>query len=79
LDDQAVFWYVIRRSVDPPIYPLGRCRHVPDGEALKVPVPAIGKESKIVPMKAGAGGPLVTCVLDSCVFRCVVGSFRGGV
>ena len=69
LDDQAVFWHVIRRSTDPPVYPLGKCRHVQDGEQLKVPVPPVGKDVNIVPMPAGGdAGPLVTCVLDSCIF-----------
>jgi len=27
LDDQAIFWNVIRKSVDPPILPLGTCKH----------------------------------------------------
>lgn len=69
LDDQAVFWHVIRRSTDPPVYPLGKCRHVQDGELLKVSVPPVGKDTTIVPMHVGGdAGPLVTCVLDSCTF-----------
>ena len=69
LDDQAVFWHVIRRSTDPPVYPLGKCRHVQDGEKLNVPIPPVGKSITVVPMTGGGeSSPLITCVLDSCVF-----------
>lgn len=27
LDDQTIFWNIIRKSVDPPILPLGTCKH----------------------------------------------------
>ena len=64
-----MFWHVIRRSTDPPVYPLGKCRHVQDGEKLNVPVPPVGKSVTIVPMTGGGdSSPLITCVLDSCVF-----------
>ena len=49
LDDQAVFWRVIRQSVDPQIEPIGDCRHFSHHNEIN----AI---------------PLVTCVLDPCVF-----------
>ena len=55
LDDQAVFWRVIRQSQDPPILPLGKCKH------HESPPSPPSSPSSPTP-------PLVTCVLDPCVF-----------
>lgn len=67
LDDQAVFWRVIRQNRSPvPVMPIGDCRNVD-----------WAKESATAPeVKGHAKGseysfstqPLVTCVLDPCVF-----------
>jgi hypothetical protein len=57
LDDQAVFWKVIRESKDPPIVPIGACKDYDDTADTKYNTdPTKGKV------------PLVTCVLDHCVF-----------
>lgn len=53
LDDQAIFWSVIRRTTDPPIKPIGKCQHY-YSNAMKV--------------KDENSTTLVTCVLDNCVF-----------
>ncbi len=55
LDDQAVFWKVIRQSKDPAILPIGRCRNFNGVNDLL-------HDSKTNKKY------LVTCVLDSCVF-----------
>lgn len=52
LDDQAVFWKVIRQSKDPQIVPLGRCRHY---------------DNQPITSEQGVQ-TLVTCLLDTCVF-----------
>ena len=57
LDDQAVFWRIIRQSTDPPVVPIGTCKHYTDQEA-----------ALLDPTPANALVPLVTCVLDPCVF-----------
>lgn len=57
LDDQAVFWHVIRRSSDPVIEPIGKCRH------HNITSSNINSSSEI-----DAAVPLVTCFLDTCVF-----------
>jgi len=57
LDDQAVFWRIIRQSTDPPVVPIGTCKHYSDAEAALYD-----------PSPADAAVPLVTCVLDPCVF-----------
>lgn len=49
LDDQAVFWRVIRQSVDPQIEPIGDCKDFSRNEDSE-------------------HTPLVTCVLDPCIF-----------
>eukprot|EP00605_Chrysophyceae_sp_TOSAG23-4_P000317 GSChrysophyteH1.ASY1.ANO1.362.1 assembled CDS len=63
LDDQAVFWRVIRESNDPPIVPIGSCAHYDD---------AMEKQYDNIPENNMGNGvdkiPLVTCVLDPCVF-----------
>jgi hypothetical protein len=56
LDDQAVFWRVIRLSKDPPIWPLGRCRHIPSIPSNSLYHPQTSQRY------------LVSCLLDSCVF-----------
>ena len=56
-DDQAVFWRIIRSSTDPPIVPIGSCKHYHDAEAAKYDT-----------SPSNALVPLVTCVLDPCVF-----------
>jgi len=60
LDDQAVFWRIIRQSTDPPVVPIGACRHYSDAGAEGYD-PVSGNA-------ADAPVPLVTCVLDPCVF-----------
>ncbi len=64
LDDQAIFWKVIRASTDPPVLPLSQCRHFNT---------AADKQSKLAVVdKKGAPQPgseyLVSCMLDTCVF-----------
>jgi hypothetical protein len=59
LDDQAVFWRVIRRSLDPPINPIGRCRHLES--APEAPDPILGGNHTVL--------PLSTCDLDLCLFN----------
>ena len=56
MDDQSVFWTVIRKSQDPPIYPIGTCRHL--------------ESPPTVQLKNGSGSvnALSTCFLDSCLF-----------
>lgn len=61
LDDQAVFWKVIRSSVSPPILPIGHCRHfnTPDDLRQKpMPGTSIDETDRY----------LVTCDLDTCKF-----------
>ncbi len=53
LDDQAIFWKVIRESVNPTINPLDKCKHMP------APTAAAGK---------GGVPVLTTCMIDTCVF-----------
>jgi Nucleotide-diphospho-sugar transferase len=64
LDDQAVFWNVIRHTEDPPIYPLGKCRNLEDTEKVTVSYGKRKMKQKEVPVKDA----LTTCVLDACVF-----------
>jgi hypothetical protein len=54
LDDQAVFWKVIRKSVDPPILPIQQCRHFRD-------------TTKLIHEKYNKRN-LITCMLDTCIF-----------
>lgn len=59
LDDQAVFWKVIRSSTSPPILPIGSCRDFNKPNDLKVqPMPGSSLIDKY----------LVTCDLDTCQF-----------
>jgi hypothetical protein len=58
LDDQAVFWKVIRRSSDPPINPMGICKHLES--APKIPDLILGGNHTIL--------PLSTCYLNLCLF-----------
>ena len=66
LDDQAVFWRVIRQNRNPPVMPIGKCRSVNwTAESASAPqVPNFPKGS----IYTDANQPLVTCVLDACVF-----------
>ena len=57
LDDQAVFWRIIRQSTDPPVVPIGTCKHYNEDVAAQYDT-----------SPANAPVPLVTCVLDPCVF-----------
>lgn len=73
LDDQAVFWRVVRQARNPPVMPLGACRHV-DWEKDSKNAPEVAN-SPIYSKAFTASGrytpanqPLVTCVLDPCVF-----------
>ena len=54
MDDQSVFWTVIRKSKDPPIHPIGTCRHL--------------ESAPTVQLKNGSVTALSTCYLDSCLF-----------
>jgi len=58
LDDQAVFWRVIRQSKNPPVVPLGKCR---DYNRSTTGIEGGDAQAAILPA-------LVTCVLDPCVF-----------
>lgn len=58
LDDQAVFWKVIRRSSDPPINPIGICKHLES--APRIPDLILGGNHTIL--------PLSTCYLNLCLF-----------
>jgi hypothetical protein len=63
LDDQAVFWKVIRESTEPPIVPIGTCKHYDDAAEKEYDNRKehnLGNGSDLL--------PLVTCVLDPCVF-----------
>ena len=65
LDDQAVFWRVIRQSVDPPVEPLGDCRNYHESNRfLHASLSDDGRRLASRTTKT----PLVTCVLDPCVF-----------
>lgn len=55
LDDQAVFWNVIRRLSDPVIMPLDKCQH-------------LNNISNVTKSTTKMQTPLITCVLDSCIF-----------
>jgi len=57
LDDQAVFWKVIRTSIIPPVLPLGLCRHFNTPSDLQ-----------LKPMKDTSDRYLVSCMIDTCVF-----------
>lgn len=66
LDDQAVFWRVIRQARSPPVMPIGRCRHVNwTDESSSAPAVAGAAKGSVY---SEASQPLVTCVLDACVF-----------
>ena len=56
LDDQAVFWKVIRQNSDPAINPIGMCRDV-----VTVPLNSNSTDSD-------QDAPLTTCFLDICMF-----------
>lgn len=56
LDDQAVFWKLIRRSADPAVLPLDKCRHFNSAQDLQ------DRQTK------SGGQYLVSCVLDTCSF-----------
>jgi hypothetical protein len=59
LDDQAVFWKVIRASVSPPILPIGECRHFNrPGDLRLKPAAGTSVDEKY----------LVTCDLNTCKF-----------
>ena len=54
MDDQSVFWTVIRKSKDPPIHPIGTCRHL--------------ESAPTVQLKNESVNALSTCFLDTCLF-----------
>ena len=56
LDDQAVFWKVIRTTKDPLNLPIGRCRHYNT------------EQDKAHISKSFSSKPLVSCMLDTCMF-----------
>lgn len=60
LDDQAVFWNVIRHSSDPSVIPLGHCRHYNASTNPKYNASLEPSPSKIP--------EIVTCFLDTCAF-----------
>ena len=86
LDDQAVFWRVIRQNRSPPVMPVGDCRDVvwaTEKTRLlqKSGAAAVAVAGSAVPDQGEWQGhakgsypftsdnqPLVTCVLDPCVF-----------
>lgn len=61
LDDQAVFWKVIRSSSDPPVLPIGKCRHFIDADDLA----HLYQHSQQGHVHKKF---LVSCMLDTCVF-----------
>jgi hypothetical protein len=72
LDDQAVFWRVIRQSTDPEIVPLGVCRDFDpassDSKGSRLLGEGEEKEGGEKDKDKEAAIPLVTCRLDPCVF-----------
>ena len=61
LDDQAVFWKVIRSSSDPPVLPIGKCRHFIDADDLA----HLYQHSQQGHVHKKF---LVSCMLDTCMF-----------
>eukprot|EP00981_Chlorochromonas_danica_P008689 scaffold2270_cov242-Ochromonas_danica.AAC.3 len=57
LDDQAIFWKVLRSSQDPPILPLEKCRHFDRVE-----------DQMASYQKTTGRRYLTTCYLDTCIF-----------
>lgn len=57
LDDQAIFWRVIRTSSDPPVLPIGKCRHFNTANDLASMYHYRSQRQY-----------LVSCMLDTCVF-----------
>lgn len=57
LDDQAIFWRVIRTSRDPPVLPIGKCRNFNTANDLA----SMYQYSTYKRY-------LISCVLDTCVF-----------
>jgi hypothetical protein len=58
LDDQAVFWNVIRRSTDPPAKTIGKCRHFNTSQ----------DDAALIDPKSQSRY-LISCILDVCVFN----------
>jgi len=59
LDDQAIFWHVLRTSSDPALLQLGRCRNYEGKDSVEPGVTNL--------YRVGADH-LVTCYLDECLF-----------
>lgn len=57
LDDQAIFWRVIRESDDPPVLPIGRCRHYNSANDL----------ASMYQYRTHKRF-LISCMLDTCAF-----------
>ena len=54
MDDQSVFWRVIRKSKDPLIHPMGTCRNL--------------ESAPIVQVGSNPVETLTTCFLNTCLF-----------
>jgi hypothetical protein len=59
LDDQAIFWKVIRASKNPQVLPIGKCRNFNSADDLANLFRHHGHDH---------ARNLVSCVLDTCVF-----------
>jgi hypothetical protein len=59
LDDQAIFWKVIRSSKNPTVLPIGKCRNFNSADDLTHLYSHHGHDHS---------RNLVSCVLDTCVF-----------
>lgn len=59
LDEQAVFWQLLRTSADHKVLPIGSCRNFGNEEDLQ-------EKEKLV---RDGQHPLISCVLDVCMFN----------
>ena len=59
LDDQAIFWRVVRTSADPIVLQLGRCRNYEGKNSVEAGVTNVYREGV---------DHLVSCYLDECLF-----------
>jgi len=64
LDDQTIFWEVIRKSSDPEIIPLPKCKHFDEETRKEIEAANPAKKQATT----GNYSAMVTCHLDGCVF-----------